>query len=92
MASLADDAKSSFYLMQKGKSASVTGPLHEIGWNQQFVLFTDDNWPTRWNVIDVVDHRKFTIAENQRATDGRFSGIKVMSPTDAWTVAKLLRH
>jgi hypothetical protein len=50
------------YLMSKGQSVSVAGPLHQLGWSEQYIIFTDANWPKPWNVIRVKDHAKFTIA------------------------------
>jgi hypothetical protein len=79
-----ESAESEIYLMSKGQSVSVAGPLHQLGWNQQYIIFTDANWPQPWNVIRVQDHAKFTITDVQRKTDPTFKGISIMSPTDAW--------
>jgi hypothetical protein len=78
------DSDNDVYLMVKGKSVSVAGPLHQIGWNQQYVIFTDANWPNPWSVIRVKDHSKFTVTEAQRLTDPAFKGITILSPQDAW--------
>jgi len=78
----------SLYIMKKQKSGSVAGPLHEIGWNQTYILFTDDNWPTRWNVIDVRAHQMRKITEAQREGNDSLRTIKILTPTDAWAAAK----
>ena len=78
------DSDREVYLMIKGKSVSVAGPLHQFGWNQQFIIFTDANWPNPRSVIRVKDHSKFTITEAQRLTDPAFKGITILSPHDAW--------
>jgi hypothetical protein len=83
-----EDSRHSLYLMKKWQSVSVARPLHEIGWNQTFILFTDDNWPTLWNVIDVRAHEKLKITDAQREADNRFKSIKILAPTDAWNAAK----
>ena len=76
------------YLMVKEKPGSVSGPLHEIGWSRQYILFTDDNWPTRWNVIDVRTHKMLKITEAQRIGDNSFRIINMLSPADAWNASK----
>jgi hypothetical protein len=82
------EGNGSVYLMVKGRSGSVAGPLHEIGWSQRYIVFTDDNWPTRWSVMDVAAHQMFKLPDSQRMIDDRFKGIKIISPQDAWTAAK----
>ena len=79
---------SGLFVMEKGRSGSVTGSLHEIGWNQAYILFTDDNWPTRWTVIDVAAHQVLKVTESQRVADDRFRGITILTPKDAWIAAK----
>jgi hypothetical protein len=79
-----ESADNEVYLMIKGKSVSETGPLHRFGWNEQYIVFTDANWPNPWNVIRVKEHSKFTITEAQRVTDPAFKGIVILSPQDAW--------
>jgi hypothetical protein len=76
--------ESGFYLMSDWQTVNVAGPLHQIGWNKQYIIFTDANWPKPWNVMRVKDHTKFTITDAQRTTDPAFNGISIMSPTDAW--------
>lgn len=76
------------FLMEKGRSGSLTGDLHKIGWSQTCILFTDDNWPTPWSVIDVQTHHVLKITERQRLADDRFKSINVLSPTDAWITTK----
>ena len=76
------------FVMEKGRSVSISEPLHEIGWNQTYILFTDDNWPTRWSLIDVAAHQVLKITESQRSVDGRFRGINILTPKDAWIAAK----
>jgi hypothetical protein len=83
-----ESAKTEFYLMSEGQPISVAGPLHQLGWNERYIIFTDDNWPNPWNVIRVKDHTKFTITEGQRTSDPSFKGISIMSPTDAWNSKK----
>ena len=72
------------YLMVKGSSGSVAGPLHEIGWNSQYIIFTDANWPTPWNVIKVSSHQSFRVSDEQRRTDQRLNDIRLLSPSAAW--------
>ena len=79
-----ESSENDVYLMSKGSSVSVAGPMHQLGWNQQYILFTDENWPHPWNVIRVKDHAKFTITDSQRLTDPAFKGIAIMSPSSAW--------
>jgi hypothetical protein len=76
------------YLFVKGNSSSIAGYIHQIGWSQEYIIFTDQNWPKPWNVIDVHDHRKFTISDSERTSDKRFSKIQLMSPANAWKNAK----
>jgi hypothetical protein len=83
-----ESAKMEVYLMSKEQSVSVAGPLHQLGWNEQYIIFTDDNWPKPWNVIRVSDHARFTITDGQRTSDPSFKGISIMSPTDAWNSKK----
>ena len=83
-----ESASLQFYLMSKGQSGSVAGPLHQLGWNEQYIIFTDANWPEPRNVIRVKDHSKFTITEALRTTDPAFKVIPIMSPTDAWNLKK----
>lgn len=78
------DSNPDLYLMVKGSSTSVAGPLHKVGWNQQYIIFTDENWPTPWSVIRVRDHSQFTITELQRGSDSAFKSISIVSPQSAW--------
>ena len=72
------------YLFVKGASVSVAGPLHQIGWNGQYILFTDANWPAPWNVIRIADHRMSRISAQQMQSDGAFTGIRILSASSAW--------
>lgn len=45
------------YLFTGGNTVSVAGPLNQIGWNQQYIIFTDANFPEEWAVIAVKEHR-----------------------------------
>ncbi len=72
------------YLFVKGSSVSVAGPLHQIGWNGQYIVFTDDNWPTPWNVVRVADHHTVKISQQQFQTDDALKGIRLLSPSAAW--------
>jgi len=76
--------ESGFYLMREWQTVNLAGPLHQIGWDKQYIIFTDANSPNPWNVIRIKDHTKFTITDAQRAADPAFNGIFMMSPTDAW--------
>jgi hypothetical protein len=72
------------YLMVKGRSGSVTGPIHQIGWNGQYIVFTDDNWPNRWNVIQILNHQSYRVSEEQRRADQTLRSIALLSPKAAW--------
>lgn len=72
------------YLFVKGASVSVAGPLHQIGWNGEYIIFTDANWPTPWNVLRVADHHLFKISQQQLQTDNALKGIALLSPSAAW--------
>jgi hypothetical protein len=76
------------YLLVHPKPNSVAGPLHRIGWNQQYILYTDDNRPTEWNVIAVKEHTTFAITDIQRMQDFRFKQIAIGSTSEAWPWAK----
>jgi hypothetical protein len=76
------------YLFVRGNDSSVTGKLHQIGWNHQYIIYTDDNKPIEWNVIVVKEHSRFTINEIQRAQDSRFHQIVIGSPLEAWERAE----
>jgi hypothetical protein len=85
---MGDDALENFYLLVHPGHGSIAGPLHRIGWNQQYIIYTDDNRPTEWNVIAVTEHTEFTITDIQRMQDSRFKQIPIGSATDAWQWAK----
>jgi hypothetical protein len=34
---------SEVYLMMREQSVSIAGPLHRLGWNEQYIIFTDAN-------------------------------------------------
>jgi hypothetical protein len=72
-----ESANIEVYLMSKGQSVSVAGPLHQLGWNEQYIIFTDANWPKPWNVIRVKDHAKFIITDAQRTTDPGFKEFQL---------------
>jgi len=76
------------YLLVHPQAISVAGPIHRIGWNQQYIIYTDDNKPTEWNVIEVNEHRQFTTTDIQRTQDSRFKQIAIGSPSEAWQWAK----
>lgn len=78
------ESSAGVYLMMKGRSISLAGPLHQVGWNQQYIIFTDENLPDPWNVIRVTDHTQFKITEIQRAADPAFKVISILSPSKAW--------
>jgi hypothetical protein len=76
------------YLLVRHHSTSVAGRLHRIGWNQQYIIYTDDNNPTEWNVVVVKEHTRFTITDIQRTQDSRFKQIAIGSASEAWQWAK----
>jgi len=80
--------KDEIYLFVKGNSVSIAGYIHQIGWSEEYIIFTDQNWPKPWNVIEVHNRKKFTISDGQLTTDKRFSQIQLMSPASAWKKAK----
>jgi hypothetical protein len=82
------DTSEGLYLFVRGNDSSITGELHRIGWNQQYIIYTDDNKPTEWNVIVVKEHSQFTIKDTQRAQDPSFQEIVVQSRPEAWEQAK----
>jgi hypothetical protein len=82
------DTAEGLYLFVRGNNSSVTGELHRIGWNHEYIIYTDDNRPTEWNVIVVKDHNQLTINDIQRVQDPRFQKIVVHSRPEAWEQAK----
>ncbi len=82
------DTSEGLYLFVRGNDSSLTGNLHQIGWNHQYIIYTDDNKPIKWNIIVVKEHSQFTINEIQRAQDSRFQQIVISSPPEAWERAK----
>jgi hypothetical protein len=81
------DTSEGLYLFVRGNDSSVTGELHRIGWNQQYIIYTDDNKPTEWNVIVVKEHSQFTINDGQRVQDSRLQQIVIHSRPEAWEQA-----
>ena len=73
------------YLLMKGESVSVAGPLLQVGWNQRYIIFTDQNWPAPWSVLEVSSHRKFNITEAQRGREKAYQDIRILFPAQAWT-------
>jgi hypothetical protein len=82
------DPNNEIYLFVDGHSGSIAGYLHQIGWNQRYIMFTDENWPKPWNIITVENHKLVTIAEAQRLADADLKNIQIFSPADAWKKAK----
>ncbi|MGB8521461.1 MAG: hypothetical protein WCD43_00715 [Candidatus Acidiferrales bacterium] len=82
------EAAEALYLFVRGNQSSIAGPVHRIGWNHQYIIYTDDNKPTEWNVIAVKEHTPFTINDVQRAQDSRFQQIVILSWSDAWEKSK----
>ena len=76
------------YLFTGDNTVSVAGPLDRIGWNQQYIVFTDAKYPDQWNVIAVKEHSRLRITDNQRTQDSRFDHISVGSTAAAWQRAK----
>jgi hypothetical protein len=76
------------YLLVRHNPISVAGRLHRIGWNQRYIIYTDDNNPTEWNVIAVKERGQFKITEIQRKQDSRFKQIAIGSASEAWEWAK----
>ena len=76
------------YLFVRGNDNSITGKLHRIGWNHQYIVYTDDNKPSEWNVITVKEHNQFTISDIERTRDSRFQQIVIGSWSEAWEKAK----
>jgi hypothetical protein len=76
------------YLFTRNSAASVAGPLKRIGWNSQYIIFTDANWPVPWNVMDVNKHIRFTITEVQRTHDPKFQQIDVAFTSESWERAR----
>jgi hypothetical protein len=76
------------YLFTGDNSGSIAGPLNRIGWNQQYIVFTNARLPTQWNVITVKDHSEFNITDTQRTEDARFRKIIVGSASEAWQRSK----
>jgi hypothetical protein len=76
------------YLFTGDNTVSIAGPLNRIGWNQQYIIFTDANHPAQWNVITVKEHRESKITDTQRTQDSRFQHIILGSASEAWQRAK----
>jgi hypothetical protein len=72
------------YLFTGDNTVSVAGPLSRIGWNQQYIIFTDAKYPGQWNVTAVKEHSRLRITDNQRTQDSRFSHIAIGSTAAAW--------
>jgi hypothetical protein len=71
------------YLFVRGNDNSITGKLHRIGWNHQYIVYTDENKPVEWNVIAINDHSEFMINDSQRRRDSRFQQIVIGSWSEA---------
>ena len=76
------------YLFTGNNTVSIAGQLNRIGWNQQYIIFTDANQPAQWKVITVKEHRESKITDTQRAQDSRFQHIILVSTSEAWQRAK----
>jgi hypothetical protein len=76
------------HLFVRGNDISITGKLHRIGWNHQYIVYTDENKPVEWNVIAIKDHSEFMINDSQRSQDSRFQQIVIESLSEAWEKAK----
>ena len=76
------------YLFVEGKSSSVTGHIQQIGWNQQYIIFTDINSPQPWSLIVVKEHRTLTITEAERIANEGLKKIRIINPSEAWNRAK----
>jgi hypothetical protein len=50
-----DAARPAYYLFERGKGGSVTGPLKTIGWNGSYILVQEDSKPdaSRWAIFAV---------------------------------------
>ncbi len=82
------ETPNSLYLLVRGNAGSVTGELCRIGWNRQYIIYTDENQPIKWNVIAVEGHKQFKINDIERAHDSRFREIVISSQSEAWEKAK----
>jgi hypothetical protein len=76
------------YLFTGDNSVSIAGPLNRIGWNQQYIVFTNAGFPKQWNIITVKEHSEFNITDIQRTQDARFQKIIVGSASEAWQRSK----
>jgi hypothetical protein len=79
------------FLLRGHDTVSVAGPLKRIGWDEKYIIFTDANNPSPWNVVAVKEKSKFTITEIERTKDSRFQQIPIGSATQAWQKAKAER-
>jgi len=81
------DSTDDLYLFADDDTTSIAGPLDRIGWNQQYVVFTDID-PRQWDVINVKEHHRFKITDLQRTQDSRFQQIAIGSASEAWQRAE----
>ena len=73
------------WLFEKGSMTSLAGPLGSIGWNAQYVVFTERDAPVRWQVLDVSTGMRSVLSEEQRLRDPRLRSIAPLTPKTAWT-------
>ena len=83
-----EETSDDLYLFAELNSISVAGPLKLIGWDGQYIIFTDSSQPVPWSVIAVKRHERFTVTEMQRTQDARFRQIVIGSSSEAWQRAK----
>ena len=86
------EGQGDLYLMVRDYSGSVAGPLYKIGWNEQYIIYTDANRPEPWNVIDVRNYTRVSISDALRTSSRRFQAIRIMEPAEAWRGGGLKRR
>lgn len=72
------------YLGLKNKEADIPIRVDQIGWNQDYILFTSADCPKEWNVINVKTKDQFTISESERVQNKQFENIAIAAPEVAW--------
>ena len=82
-----DSGQSKYYLFEKGKSGSITGPLNSIGWNEKYILSQEEDKPDSW-VIFAVDSRRSPLpadpAQRNQLQRELISSIRLRSPAEVW--------
>lgn len=80
------------YLMVRGESGDVAGPIDRIGWSSSFIVLSTTVSQRKWTIIDVKEHKMLRGGDRDLAEPSLLKSIQPVPVDEAWKRASSSRN